>query len=86
MGKILDYILSKRKKSMAEYEENKEAFEKVMGRPSIEISVELPEGCEGQREDFLNLEKEDAFLKDVDKLVKKHLKKKKKMHDKLRKE
>jgi len=83
MGKILDRITSlKKKKSMEEYEENKEEFEKVMGKPTIEISVELPEGCEDKKKEFLDLEEKEAFLKDVTKLVKRHLKRTSQQHKK----
>jgi hypothetical protein len=41
----------------------------------------LPEGYENQKKEFLELEREEAFLKDVSKsisrIVKKHLKKRK---------
>jgi len=66
---------------MDKYEENKERFKEIIGKPEIKISVELPEGYEDQKKEFLELEKEEAFLKDVSKsigrIVKKHLKKKK---------
>ena len=66
---------------MAHYEEEKEAFKKSIGKPEIRISVELPEGYERQKEEFLELEREEAFLKEaeraVSKIVRKHLEKKK---------
>ncbi|HDJ04429.1 hypothetical protein CW711_02385 [Candidatus Bathyarchaeota archaeon] len=83
MGKILDRILEKKEKmkSMDKYDENREKFKEVMGKPEIKISVELPEGYENRKKEFLELQKEEAFLKDVSKsigrIVKKHLKKKK---------
>jgi len=65
---------------MDRYREEKETFEKVMGKPKINISVELPKGYETQRKEFLELEGKEDFLKDADKalgrVVKKHLKKK----------
>jgi len=68
-------------KSMDKYDENREKFKEVMGKPEIKISVELPEGYENRKKEFLELQKEEAFLKDVSKsigrIVKKHLKKKK---------
>jgi len=84
MSRILDKILEKkeRKKSMGKYEENKEALEKIIGEPTIKISVKLPEGYENQREQFLELETEEAFLRDVSKsinrIVKKHLRRRQK--------
>jgi len=83
MGKILDRILEKKEKmkSMDKYDENREKFKEIMGKPEIKISVELPEGYENRKKEFLELQKEEAFLKDVSKsigrIVKKHLKKKK---------
>jgi len=83
MGKILDRILEKKEKmkSMDKYDENREKFKEIMGKPEIKISVELPEGYENRKKEFLELQKEEAFLKDVSRsigrIVKKHLKKKK---------
>lgn len=83
MGKILNRILEKKEKmkSMDKYDENREKFKEIMGKPEIKISVELPEGYENRKKEFLELQKEEAFLKDVSRsigrIVKKHLKKKK---------
>jgi len=79
MTDLKERILKQKKQAMERYKEEKEAFEKVMGTPKINVSVELPKGYESQREEFLDLEKEESFLKDADKalgrIVKKHLKK-----------
>jgi len=79
MADLKERILKQKKQSMERYREERDAFEKVMGTPKINVSVELPKGYEAQREKFLDLEKEESFLKDADKalgrLVKKHLKK-----------
>jgi len=82
MTKILDRILEKKEKrrSMRRYEESREDFERIIGKPTIKINVKIPEGYEDQKKEFLELEQEEAFLKDVSKsllrIVKKHLKKK----------
>jgi len=72
-------ILKREKRSMERYREERDAFEKVMGTPRINVSVELPKGYEDKRKEFLGLENEESFLKDVDRalgrVVKKHLKK-----------
>jgi len=79
MANLKERILKRKKQSMERYKEERDVFEKVMGTPKINVSVELPKGYEAQREEFLDLEKEESFLKDADKalgrIVKKHLKK-----------
>jgi len=79
MTNLKERILKRKKQSMERYKEERDAFEKVMGTPKINVSVELPKGYEAQREEFLDLAKEESFLKDADKalgrIVKKHLKK-----------
>jgi len=79
MTNLKERILKRKKQSMERYKEERDAFEKVMGTPKINVSVELPKGYEAQREEFLDLETEESFLKDADKaldrIVKKHLKK-----------
>jgi len=86
MADLKERILKQKKQSMERYREERDAFEKVMGTPKINVSVELPKGYEAQREEFLDLEKEESFLKDADKslgrIVKKHLKKAKKQAEK----
>jgi len=86
MTNLKDRILKRKKQSMERYKEERDAFEKVMGTPKINVSVELPKGYEAQREEFLDLEKEESFLKDADKalgrIVKKHLKKAKEQAEK----
>ena len=79
---LRERILKREKRSMERYKEERETFEKVMGTPKINVSVELPKGYEDRREDFLDLEKEKSFLKDANRalgrVVKKHLKMKEK--------
>jgi len=78
MSKLFDLIFSRKKRSMARYEEDKSRFERIMGKPKITISIELPEGCEALREEFLKLEKDETFQEEVKMLVEKHLKREKK--------
>jgi len=79
---LRERILKREKRSMERYKEERETFEKVMGTPKINVSVELPKGYEDRREEFLDLEKEKSFLKDANRalgrVVKKHLKMKEK--------
>lgn len=86
MTDLKERILKRKKRSMERYKEERDAFEKVMGTPKINVSVELPKGYESQREEFLDLQKEESFLKDVDRalgrVVKKHLKKMKEQAEK----
>ena len=78
MKDLRERILKREKRSMDRYREERDEFEKVMGTPKIEVSVELPKGYEDRREEFLELAKEESFLKDANKalnrVVKKHLK------------
>ena len=73
--KVWDWLTS-RKKKMEEYEETKKDFEKVLGKPSITVTLELPEDLKEQKAKFLSLEKDEKFLKDMEKLMRKHMKKK----------
>jgi hypothetical protein len=86
MTDLKERIMKLKKQSMERYREERDTFEKVMGTPKINVSVELPKGYEAQREEFLELAKEESFLKDADKalgrLVKKHLKKAKEQAEK----
>jgi len=86
MTDLKERILKREKQSMERYREEKDTFEKVMGTPKINVRVELPKGYEAQREEFLELEKKEDFLKDADKalgrVVKKHLKKAKEQAEK----
>ena len=89
MGEMTDLrerILKRKKRAMERYKEERDTFEKVMGTPKINVSIELPKGYEAQREEFLELEKEESFLKDADRalgrIVKKHLKKVKEQAEK----
>lgn len=73
MTKLKDLLTGKRRK-MEQYEEECREFEKVMGKPKIEITVEIPEGMEDMREEFMSLEGEQRFKEEVEELVKKRLK------------
>ncbi len=79
MKDLKERILKREKRSMERYREERDTFEKVMGTPKINVSVELPRGYEDKREEFLELVKEESFLKDADRalgrVVRKHLKK-----------
>jgi len=72
MTKLRD-LLTKKRQRMEEYEEECKEFEKVMGKPKIKITVEIPEGMEDMREEFMNLEGEQRFKEEVEELVKKRL-------------
>lgn len=72
MTKIKKWIESRRRKS-EEYDEAKREFEMAMGKPFINIRVELPDSFEDVRAQFLSLEKDQTFLMEVEDLVKKRL-------------
>jgi hypothetical protein len=61
-----------------DYEEEKEVFEKTLHRPYIVLKIELPEGYEEMREEFIKLEKDGTFLLLIKEFVEKTLLKKKK--------
>jgi len=59
--------------SKKEYEEEKREFEMAIGKPFISLKIELPEGFEVQRKQFLKLESDGEFLDEVKDLIKKNL-------------
>lgn len=73
MTKVKKWIESRGKKSEDEYDEAKREFEMAMGKPFINIRVELPEGFEDFRAQFLGLEENKDFLREVQDLIKKRL-------------
>ena len=73
MAKIKKWIESRVKKPETEYDEAKREFEMAMGKPFINIKVELPEGFEDLRTQFMGLEKDKDFLMEVRDLIKKRL-------------
>jgi len=71
--KIKNWFKLKKLKSKEKYDETKKEFEMAIGKPFINIKVELPEGFEDLRAQFLNLEKDEQFLQEVRDLIKKRL-------------
>lgn len=59
--------------SKKEYEEEKRQFEMAIGKPFINLKIELPEGFEDQRTPFLKLEYDEEFLDEIKDLIKKNL-------------
>ncbi len=59
--------------SKKEYEEEKREFEMAIGKPFINLKIELPEGFEDQRTPFLKLEYNEEFLDEIKDLIKKNL-------------
>ena len=72
MWKIRKWF-EKKSASKKEYEQEKREFEMAIGKPSITLKIEMPEGFEDQRNSFLNLETNGEFLDEVKDLVKKNL-------------
>jgi len=72
MWKIRKWF-EKKTVSKQEYDEEKREFEMAIGKPFITLKVELPEGFEDQREEFMNLEKNSEFIDQIEDLVKKNL-------------
>ncbi len=77
MSKWKEWLESRRKKRMVEYDETKKEFEKIIGKPTITITLDLPEKLADRKAEFLLLEKDEKFLEAVKKLAEKHLKRRK---------
>ena len=73
MAKIKKWIRSKKPTQEKRYEEEKREFEMAMGKPFIAIRIEIPEGFEELRPQFLELEEDEQFLEEVKDLIKKRL-------------
>jgi hypothetical protein len=73
LAKIKKWFGSRKLKRQRTYEEEKREFEMAMGKPFINIRVEIPDGFEELRAQFLSLEKDEHFLEEVKNLVKKRL-------------
>ena len=70
---VKKWILSRKRKPEAEYEEAKRKFEMVIGKPFITLKLEIPEGFEEFSNEFLKLEKDEQFHEEVRDLIKKRL-------------
>jgi len=73
LAKIKKWFESRKPKRERRYEEEKREFEMAIGKPFINIRIEMPEGFEDLRAQFLNLEKNEQFLEEVKDLIKKRL-------------
>ncbi len=74
LAKVKKWIKSRKAKPESEeYDETKREFEMAIGKPFITIKVEIPEGFEDFRTEFLRLEKDEQFQEEIKDLVKKRL-------------
>jgi hypothetical protein len=73
LAKIKKWFGSRKLKRERTYEEEKREFEMALGKPFITIRIEMPDGFEELRAQFLSLEKNERFLEEVKDLVKKRL-------------
>ena len=73
MARVKKWFKSRKPKGERKYEEEKREFEMAVGKPFISIKIEIPEGFEDQRAQFLNLEKDEKFIEEVRDLIKKRL-------------
>ena len=73
LAKIKKWFGSRKLKRERTYEEEKREFEMALGKPFISIRVEMPDGFEELRAQFVSLEKNERFLEEVKDLVKKRL-------------
>ncbi len=67
------WLLSRKRKPEAEYDEAKRKFEMVIGKPFITLKVEIPDRFEELSNEFLKLETDDQFHEEVRDLIKKRL-------------
>jgi len=73
LAKVKKWLQSRKPKGERKYEEEKREFEMAVGKPFISIKIEIPEGFEDQRAQFLNLERDEKFIEEVRDLIKKRL-------------
>ena len=73
MAKVKKWIESSEEKPKPEYDKAKREFEMAIGKPFIQIRIEVPTGFEGMRAEFLSLETDKDFLTEVEDLIKKRL-------------
>jgi len=73
LARVKKWFKSRKPKGERKYEEEKREFEMAVGKPFIRIKIEIPEGFEDQRAQFLNLERDEKFLEEVRDLIKKRL-------------
>ena len=59
--------------SMSKYEEERKRVDDILSKPHITLRIEIPEGFEDMREEFMKLEDDKEFLSAVENLVKKTL-------------
>ena len=76
MSKVWDWIKARREKNLTKYEEAKKDFERVIGRPSIEIVLELPPSMEDLKAEFQSLKDDEEFISEVAKLAERYLRSK----------
>lgn len=72
MWKIRKWF-EKKSASKKEYDKEKLEFEMAIGSPFITLKIDLPEGFDDQRNQFLELETNEDFIDEVRDLVKKNL-------------
>lgn len=72
MWKIRKWF-EKKSASKKEYDKEKLEFEMAIGNPFITLKIDLPEGFDDQRKQFLELETNEDFIDEVGDLVKKNL-------------
>jgi len=76
MSKVWDWIKARRERNLTKYEEAKKDFERVIGRPSIEIVLELPPSMEDLKAEFQSLKDDEEFISEVAKLAERYLRSK----------
>ena len=71
--KIKKWFHIRKPKHEKRYDEEKREFEMAIGKPFIRFIIEMPEGLEDLRSQFLDLEEDEVFLEEVKDLIKKRL-------------
>ena len=73
MSKIIDWLKERKERRLARYDEVKKEMEELVGKPKISITLELPEELEAYKTEFVALETNAEFQREIQKLVKKKL-------------
>ncbi|RJS75781.1 hypothetical protein CW712_03580 [Candidatus Bathyarchaeota archaeon] len=75
MSRVWEWITSK-ERTLEKYEEAKKEFRRILGKPVIMVPVELPDNLMHLRGEFCALENDKEFLKRVQRMCIRYIKKK----------
>ena len=73
MSKIIDWLKERKERRLARYDEVKKEIEELVGNPKISITLELPEELKAYKTEFVALETNAEFQREIQKMVEKKL-------------